>query len=118
MAGDFRSPAGEVFAVEEGDPLGGVEREKEERKDTQDHEDTLRSRSRLGERLGRGFGIGKFGDFSKGEVGIKSGRGKGAEFCQIERAVGSEAGVGDVDELDTADDELGAVGGDVDDLFE
>lgn len=64
VAGDFGGPTGEVFAVEKGDPLGGVEREEEQRENTKNHRRTLPIAADFGELLGGGSTRGvTAGDF-------------------------------------------------------
>ncbi len=52
VAGDFRGPTGEVFAIEEGNPLGTVEGEEEQRENTKNHRAMLPVAVGFGELLG------------------------------------------------------------------
>jgi hypothetical protein len=53
-----------------------------------------------------------------GEVGVEGGGGDGVVFGEIDASVFCEGVIRDVDEGDTADDEFGAIGRDVDEVFE
>jgi len=64
------------------------------------------------------FGVGKFGDLGEGKISIEGGGGERPDFGQIDRTIGREVFAGEIDEGDPADDQLGVVGGDVDDFFE
>ena len=62
--------------------------------------------------------VGKTGDLGDGEVGVEGGGGDGVVFGEIDASVFCEGVIRDVDEGDAADDEFGAIGRDVDEVFE
>jgi len=67
----------ELLDLDVAEPDGlafGLEGEEEKREKAKDHHRaTLPIAAALGELLGGGFGVGEFGDFGEGEVGVERG---------------------------------------------